>query len=127
MEQKIEILLPPRTKKNHSQIIMIKGRPRLIPSKEYNQYLKDCKPFLEGIEPFLSPCNMECLYYMPTHRRVDLCNLIAATCDILVHYGILIDDNSKYVIGHDGSRVLYDKDEPRTEITLTEVEDAELD
>lgn len=126
-EQRIIIPLAPRTKKNSQQIIMVKGRPMIIPSKAYRQYEKDCGVFLTHVEPFLSPCNMECLYYMPTHRRVDLCNLIAATCDILVHYGILIDDNSKYVIGHDGSRVLYDKDEPRTEITLTEVEDAELD
>ena len=121
-EQRIILPIAPITKKNHSQIIMVKGRPMLIPSKQYKQYEKDCGFFLANVEPFLSPCNMKCLYYMPTRRRVDLVNLLEATCDILVHYGILIDDNSNYVVGHDGSRVLYDKENPRTEIYLTEVE-----
>ena len=122
MEQRIVIPVAPRTKKNSQQIVMVKGRPMIIPSKAYRQYEKDCGFFLANVEPFLDPCNMKCLYYMPTRRRVDLVNLLEATCDILVHYGILIDDNSNYVVGHDGSRVFYDKENPRTEIYLTEVE-----
>ena len=122
-EQRIILPIVPITKKNHSQIIMVKGRPMLIPSKQYKQYEKDCGFFLANVEPFLDPCNMKCLYYMPTRRRVDLVNLLEATCDILVHYGILIDDNSNYVVGHDGSRVFYDKENPRTEIHLTEVKE----
>ena len=127
MEQRIVIPLAPRTKKNSQQIIMVKGRPMIIPSKAYKQYEKDCGVFLTHVEPFLSPCNVKCLYYMPTRRRVDLVNLIEATCDILVHYGILIDDNSNCVVGHDGSRVMYDKENPRTEIEITEIKDVELD
>lgn len=124
---KIVLPLAPITKKNHGQIITVKGRPMMLPSKQYTQYEKDCKVFLTHVEPILSPCNMKCLYYMPTHRRVDLVNLLQATCDILVHYGILIDDNSNCVVGFDGSRVLYDKENPRTEIEITEIKDAELD
>lgn len=124
---KIVLPLAPITKKNHGQIITVKGRPMMLPSKQYAQYEKDCKVFLTHVEPILSPCNMKCLYYMPTHRRVDLVNLLQATCDILVHYGILIDDNSNYVVGFDGSRVLYDKENPRTEIEITEIKDVELD
>jgi len=123
MEQRIVIPVTPITKKNHSQIIMVKGRPMLIPSKQYKQYEKDCAAFLMGVEPFLGACNVKCLFYMPTRRRVDLVNLLEATCDILVHYGILIDDNSNIIVGHDGSRVLYDKENPRTEITITEIKD----
>jgi Holliday junction resolvase RusA-like endonuclease len=59
---------------------------------------------------------------MPTHRRVDLCNLHAALHDILVKYQVIEDDNSKIVVSTDGSRVLYDKDHPRTEVVITEVE-----
>ena len=55
---------------------------------------------------------------MPTKRRVDLLNLLEATMDILVHAGILADDNSSIVVGHDGSRVLYDKGNPRAEIYI---------
>lgn len=122
-EQRIIIPLAPRTKKNSQQIIMVKGRPMIIPSKAYRQYEKDCGVFLTHVEPFLSPCNVKCLYYMPTRRRVDLVNLQEATLDILVRYGILIDDNSNVVVSMDGSRVLYDKENPRTEIYIEEVKD----
>lgn len=120
---KIIIPLPPRTKKNSQQIITVKGRPMIIPSKAYKQYEKDSGYFLKHVEPFLSPCNVKCLYYMPTRRAVDLVNLQEATLDILVKYGILIDDNSNIVKSMDGSRVFYDKENPRTEIEITEVKD----
>lgn len=115
----ITLNLAPVSKKNHSQIITVKGRPMLIPSKQYKKYEKECGEFLKDVEPFLDPCNVKCLFYMPTHRKVDLTNLLEAIDDILVHYGILIDDNSNVIVGHDGSRVFYDKDNPRTEITIT--------
>jgi Holliday junction resolvase RusA-like endonuclease len=51
---------------------------------------------------------------------VDLVNLVEATCDILVDAGVLVDDNSGIVTSHDGSRVLYDKTDPRVEIEITE-------
>ena len=37
---------------------------------------------------------------------------------MLVKYGVLKDDNSEIITSHDGSRVLYDKDNPRTEVTI---------
>lgn len=65
------------------------------------------------------PVNLKCVYYMQTRRRVDLLNLLEATCDILVDAGVLEDDNCKIVVSHDGSRVLYDKSNPRVEIEIT--------
>jgi Holliday junction resolvase RusA-like endonuclease len=55
---------------------------------------------------------------MPTKRRVDLTNLLEAIDDILVKYGVLEDDNYNIIDNHDGSRVYYDKENPRTEITI---------
>lgn len=122
MTQRILIPLEPRTKKNSSRIIWNKKRnsPMIIPSEKYKQYEKDCGFYLKNVEPFLEPCNLQCKFYMPTHRKVDLSNLISAISDILVHYGILIDDNSRYIKGYDGSRVLYDKENARTEIIISE-------
>jgi Holliday junction resolvase RusA-like endonuclease len=119
----ITIELPPITKKNHSQIIKAKGRLMVIPSKQYRDYEKACATFIPQMpfNMFDCPVNVKCLYYMPTHRRVDLVNLQEATLDILVKYGILKDDNSNIVVSMDGSRVLYDKEHPRTEIEITEV------
>ena len=64
--------------------------------------------------------NVRYLFYMKTHRRVDLVNLMEAMDDILVGKGILKDDNASVIAGHDGSRVLYDKENPRVEIEITE-------
>lgn len=123
---KITIPIAPRTKKNSMQIITVKGRPMLIPSKLYKQYEKDCKPFMPNPKPNIcSPVNVKCTYYMPTKRRVDLTNLLEATDDMLVHYGVLEDDNRNIVTSHDGSMILYDKSSPRTEIEITERSDYE--
>lgn len=62
---------------------------------------------------------------MPTRHRVDLTNLLEATDDLLVHWGVLQDDNSRIVASHDGSRVLYDHDNPRAEIYITDIDEDE--
>ena len=115
------IKLIPVTKKNHQQIIKNPrtGSLMVIPSKQYRQYEQDAAWFLPKLnEPINEPVNVRCIYYMPTHRRVDLVNLQEATLDILVKYGVLEDDNCNIVVSMDGSRVEYDKDEPRTEVII---------
>jgi Holliday junction resolvase RusA-like endonuclease len=59
---------------------------------------------------------------MPTKRRVDLVNLQESTLDVLVAYGIIADDNSNIVASMDGSKVLYSKENPRTEVEITPIE-----
>ena len=120
----IKIILPftPRTKKNSMQIFKTpSGKPFLTPSKAYKQYIEDCKIFLtSSILPKGIDCsvNVRCLYFMPTKRKVDLVNLLNATCNALVLYGVIKDDNSSIIVSHNGSRVLYDKEMPRTEIYI---------
>jgi len=67
--------------------------------------------------------NVRCVYYMATRRKVDLANLIEATTDILVKARVLEDDNSKIVAAHDGSRVGLDREKPRVEIEIEEMEE----
>ena len=120
---KFVIGVAPKTKKKSQQIIRIKGKPRIIPSKLYKKYEKDSAPFIPNIETINYPINLKCIYYMPTRRKVDLNNLLEATTDMLVHYKVLEDDNSKIVVSHDGSRVRYDKNIPRTEIFIDRIEE----
>lgn len=122
-EWKYLIPLPPITKKNSMQIIKVHGRPMLIPSKKYREYEKECGQYLAGGEKLDGRYNVKTIFYMPTRRRVDLSNLIEAAHDVLIKYEILADDNCKIIASVDGSRVEYDKEKPRTEITITEVED----
>lgn len=119
---KIIIPIAPRTKKNSQQIVWKGGRPIIIPSAAYKMYEREARAFLTPLEtPINYPVNVMCLYYMPTRRRVDLSNLLNSTLDILVHYGVLLDDNRNIVYSVDGSRVLYDKASPRTEIEITPI------
>lgn len=116
----ITIPLEPKTKKNHQQIIEVKGRPLVIPSKQFKQYEKECGFFIDAL-PFTTidvPVNVKCVYYMATKRRVDLVNLQEATLDVLVKYGVILDDNCNIVASMDGSCVKYDKENPRTEIDI---------
>lgn len=117
----IEIPLNPVTKKNHMQIVSNGKRPFVIQSTAYREYEKNAMYFIRplGID---YPVNVKCLFYMKTHRRVDLVNLLEAIDDILVKAGAFKDDNCEIVAGHDGSRVYYDKERPRTEIYIEEIE-----
>ena len=74
-----------------------------------------------NIETINEPVNVKAVYYMPTRRKVDLCNLHEALCDVLVHYGIVADDNSNIIATMDGSCVKYDKNHPRTEVTIERI------
>lgn len=116
----------PRTKKNSQRIIRIGCGSRIIPSKAYMDYAGDCALQLlaqratnAGID---YPVNVACVYYMPTRRKVDLTNLNEAIHDILVDNFVLIDDNRDIIASTDGSRVEYDKKNPRVEITITPLE-----
>lgn len=121
---KIQLTLAgqPITKKNSQQIIKAGGRSMIIPSAQYRRYEKDCLLHIpqETRQRIETAVNMQCIYYMPTRRKVDLCNLLEATCDILVAAGVLADDNCRIVASHDGSAVHHDKNNPRVEITLTD-------
>ena len=119
--------LPPRSKKNSMQICVNPRtrRPFITPSAAYKAYRKAALMLIPadarlGID---SPVNVRALYYMPTRRRVDLTNLSEALCDVLVDAGVIADDNSGIIAAMDGSRVLYDKNHPRTEITITPLND----
>lgn len=113
----------PITKKNSSRIVKCGNYHRILPSKAYEKYEKECLLQITGKYKLKldGKYNLKCLYYMPTRHRVDLVNLLEATCDILVAGHVIADDNSKIIVSHDGSRVLYDKVNPRVEIFLEEV------
>ena len=55
---------------------------------------------------------------MSTKRKVDLTNLLEAIDDVLVKCNVLLDDDSNIIKSHDGSRVYYDKENPRTEVYI---------
>lgn len=114
----------PRTKKNSSRILSGRaGRPYVAPSKAFVDYEESCLWQIKKPHgPISARVNVRCVYYMKTSRRVDLVNLLEATCDILVKAGVLEDDHCRIVAGHDGSRVELDRKKPRVEIWIEEME-----
>lgn len=123
------IPLDPRTKKN-SQMIAGSGQRCPYCGKFKKQFIRQGKVHTEYIikaypylmpkppEPINEPVRVQYLFYMATRRKVDSLNLCAAADDLLVEAGILTDDNSNIIKSHDGTRVLYDKQNPRTEIYI---------
>jgi len=122
------IPLPPVTKKNSQRILInhSTGKRFIAPSKRFMDYQNNCGYFLKiPVEPIEERVNIMALYYMGTKRKVDISNLHSALHDVLVHYKIIKDDDSTIVVGTDRSRVLYDKDNPRTEIYIQKMEGVE--
>nr|DAO16253.1 MAG TPA: Endodeoxyribonuclease RusA [Caudoviricetes sp.] len=118
---KFTVPLTPVSKKNNQQIAINKatGRPFVVPSKKYKEYEKNALWFIPRKQkPIDEPVNVKCLFYMPTHRRCDLTNMLEAIDDVMVVGGLLADDNYRIIESHDGSRVLYDKENPRTEVYI---------
>lgn len=121
---KMTIPINPITKKNHGRIVQKrfpngKTLPIMLPSEAYTRYERECKNHILKLEePINKPVNLKCLYYMETKRKCDITNLLQATCDMLVKYKIIEDDNYSIIESFDGTRVFYDKENPRTEIYI---------
>lgn len=99
----------------------------IIPSKLYKDFEEECltlipKKYRKNID---YPVNIKAIFYKETRRKIDLTNLLEALDDMLVKAEVIQDDNRDIVAGHDGSRVFYDKCNPRIEIEITKVENYE--
>ena len=126
MEVIMTIGLAPVTTKNSQQILKNAGtgRPFIAPSRAYREYAEAAAWCLRTyrLETIRQPVEVKALFFMPTRRRVDLTNLLEALDDVLVEAGVLEDDHSGILVSHDGSRVLYDKKNPRTEVYIADYE-----
>jgi Holliday junction resolvase RusA-like endonuclease len=116
----------PRPKKNSMNFKRLRnGRTVLLQSDTYNAYkdifMLQIKSIWKNKEPINQKVNVKCVYYRGDNRKCDLVNLQNGTLDLLVESGVLRDDNFKIVYSMDGSRIFYDKENPRVEITITTI------
>lgn len=116
---KFTIPLEIKTKKNSSRIIKSKGRTIVIPSKQYMEFEKEAVKYCPQLH-IDYPVNIKAVFYMHTRRTIDLNNALAFT-DMLIKAGTIEDDNYKIVHSFDGSRIDYDKDNPRIEVEITKI------
>lgn len=101
--------------------------PFIVPSKGFTDFENEILPYLNRVKEKAGvinyPCNIKAVYYRDSKRKIDLSNLHEALHDAMVKSGCIIDDNRDLIAGTDGSRVLYDKHNPRIEVTITEMKD----
>ena len=121
---KFTIKVEPRTKKNSMRVFQRNGRTIVIPSKAYEDFENQClmQIYNSKNKPINFPVNIKAIFYMKTKRKVDLTNLLEAVDDMLVQAKIIEDDNRNILASHDGSLVLYDKENPRIEIEIIKKE-----
>lgn len=103
-----------------------KKTPYVAPSEAFSNYENKALWHIRQLRqprPIDTPVNVKCLFYMETRRKCDLTNLLEAVDDILVTAGVLADDNYTIIESHDGSRVFYDKENPRTEIYIENIKE----
>lgn len=119
----------PRTKKNSQRMIKNQrtGKMFPVPSAQFKEYEQTAGWFVPKDLGIDYPVNIKCLFYMATKRKCDLTNLLEAIDDIMVKYNVITDDNYTIVAGHDGSRVYYDKENPRTEVFIERIKPCEQD
>ena len=83
--------------------------------------------------PLTGKYNLKCIFFMDRDTVVDLSALYEGVQDVMAGnagvwkdsvskdlYQIIMDDSIRFIGSHDGSRVILDYTNPRTEITLTE-------
>ena len=130
------IPLDPRTKKNHQQICG-SGKRCPVCHKHAHQYVRqsaassrfafDSAKFLFPKPPKPIDYEIHCVikFFMQTKRKVDQTNLEQNVYDIMVTENVLADDNVRIIRCKDGSGVWYDKENPRVEIEIYDMEGVE--
>ena len=120
------IYAEPRSKKNSQQIAFNPQtkRPFVTQSKAYKDFSKEVikQIRMNGFapkEPINYPINIKYVFFKSTKRLCDGLNLSAAMDDILTVAQVIGDDHRDIVAGHDGTRVFYDRENPRVEVTIT--------
>ena len=126
---KYTIPLDPKAKKNSHRIAGC-GKRCPVCGKYAKQFVRNADKTTEyGFKagkylhpkpatPIEGPVHLVYRLYTATWHRKDDLNLYEALDDILVSCGILKDDDRKIIRNRDGSRVLYDKENPRSEIYI---------
>ena len=122
---KFVIPLQPISKKNSQQIFLNQktGKPFIAPSKKYKEYEAMAAWFIPRNKYIDQPCNDKCLFFMKNRQKCDLTNMLEAIDDVMVRAGLLVDDNYTIIQSHDGSRIMHDKENPRTEVYIEYLKD----
>jgi hypothetical protein len=116
--------LPIPSKKNSKRIIINRGRPRILSSKEYIDWENSMFYYLlkEKITNLhLESVHIELRFYPKDKKQFDMSNKVESIFDLLVRYKTLVDDNFKIIKSYNVVFVDYDKINPRVEVDIYKI------
>lgn len=112
----------PRTKKNHTRIIRVRGVPKIIQGEANEKWANDAALQLQAqrrLQPMLPTdalLSLRAEIYRDADRG-DLVNYLQAICDALQDAKVVAND--KLIAAFDGCRLRLDRRRPRVEIELS--------
>ncbi len=107
------------SKKNQKQIIYVRGKPLIIPSKRHKEWHTQAMSQLYGLKPVESQISaIEVKLYPPDKRLFDISNRAETLLDLLVDAGIIKDDNYKIVPKLISEFGEIDRENPRAEVII---------
>lgn len=116
---KLHLLLPGniKSKKNSKTIIMTGDSPRIVPSKAYYKWEREARKtayYQWRRAPILDQVEVTALIYYKG-RKPDLSGALESIGDCL--QGIIWEDDGQ-ITSWNGSRLIHDKNNPRTELII---------
>ncbi|TXH08894.1 MAG: RusA family crossover junction endodeoxyribonuclease [Spirochaetes bacterium] len=127
MKPVFECVIPgqPVVKKNNQKVVWRNGKPMKINTPAFRLWhanaIKELHLWSRPSVPIDYPVIMQVEFYMRSRRRVDISNLYEGIQDVLSEMNVIMDDSCIVIIGHDGSRVYFDPDNPRMRVKLMRV------
>jgi len=106
-----------RSKKNSKRIFARGPFKKVLPSKAYEAWEKQARQSLWGkaiVPPICVPCAVKATFYYKG-QKPDLSGAMESIADCL--QGIIWADDG-LIESWDGSRMVHDKENPRTEVTV---------
>jgi Holliday junction resolvase RusA-like endonuclease len=114
------------SKKNSKQIIYVRGRPLIIPSKNHKDWHTQAISQLLAKRPAKRQIKgnieiVELIFYPSNKRLFDLSNKAESILDLLVDAGVIEDDNYSIVPELNLKFGGQDKENPRAEVNIYNV------
>lgn len=117
----IKLVLPFPPSSNTAYPTIIRGRkPIRVKSAKLKAWIKNA-PDLEGVV-VTGKCTISYLIFFPDDRIRDGQNFMKVPLDYLVSEGVIEDDNRRIVKGEQWFDGGNDRENPRIEITIKEIE-----
>lgn len=119
---KIVIPVAPLTKKDSPKMVYNRDddKMEIYKSKKYKDYCRIAGMYMDPLNIDF-PVNVKMTFFLPNRYPSSLLGLQEAVEEVLVDCNMLSTNDSRVLASTDGSRILFDKTFPRTEIEISRI------